>query len=553
MDISQEPKESHDSAQATPDHGHDMDGNRVLNVEMASALEASRKNSKPSRTTSMHGDSKNVGDLDEATLGSPVDMEDKDTVPNDTNGDEIQVDEQGSLGTPKDVALTKSNERGVSGVDRAAVSSASSQVNSEVPENSGKCKEVRGGSGVNFQDDARTHQADTDIVMADVAQAPDADADEAMQAPSSKSRKRGVQSRRKGRPAKATKKSQVTPKSVKIAITDAAPEQTDLPSTGQADNQGSAGDATAESAPSTNEPRRSGRRATRNSRTHAEEDSDAEFDPTLPASSEASMPSDPKSKLVKADIMSILRDPRAWTSLSPEQQAKVISLLPNAPALAPDPTNPTASLPNIPQQMLAVNNAFRADIAMFQEDLSEGRLDPLWQRDGLVAMERRACGEFDAWKEKEMEAFWGQKQKLSYDVLAGESSKVKLETLVAAGCWEVGDVWLYSKVFGKTKNAVKIEKEATITSFTKDNRITFRFPKGQRKFSSATAGENIETGPLDGLTQLADKMIEADSRVTTWRHSNVWKEIRCFRKNQDIGSLWEIREIYWARQQENQN
>lgn len=112
--------------------------------------------------------------------------------------------------------------------------------------------------------------------------------------------------------------------------------------------------------------------------------------------------------------------------------------------------------------MLTSNSAFRADISMFQDDLSEGRLDPDWQRDGLVAMERRARGDFDAWKEKEVESFWGQKQKLSYDVLAGESSKVKLETLVAAGCWEVGDVWLYTRTFGKGKHAVVVEKEATV-------------------------------------------------------------------------------------------
>ncbi|KAK0658966.1 hypothetical protein DIS24_g4329 [Lasiodiplodia hormozganensis] len=314
--------------------------------------------------------------------------------------------------------------------------------------------------------------------------------------------------------------------------------------------------------------RRSGRRTTR--RTYREEDSDAEFDPaptppsktkTTPASVSESkrggnsriwkpdyLLQDPKSKLAKVDVTTILKDPRAWTSLSPAQQSKIISLLPNAPALAPDPADPTASLPNIPQQMLACNDAFRADISLFQEDLSEGRLDPDWQHDCLVAMEKRARGEFDEWKEREMEAFWGQKQKLSYDVIAGESSKVKLETLIEAGCWEVGDVWVYTRCFGKGKNTIKIEKEATITSITEDHRITFRFPDAQRKFSSASAGGDIETQPLSSVQQLADKCIETDGRISTWRPVNAWKEIRCFRKNQDIGSPWEIRELFWARQ-----
>ncbi|KAL1613609.1 hypothetical protein SLS54_010441 [Diplodia seriata] len=322
-----------------------------------------------------------------------------------------------------------------------------------------------------------------------------------------------------------------------------------------------------QSAPATTEeaPRRSGRRSTR--KTYQEEDSDADFEiaPTPPQSGGKMPPTsrggnsriwkpdyllqDPKSKLAKADVSAILKDPRAWTSLSPAQQSIIISLLPNVPALAPDPADPTASLPNIPQQMLSCNDAFRADISMFQFDLSEGRLEPEWQHDGLVAMERRARGEFDEWKEKEVEAFWGQKQKLSYDVIAGESSTVKLEELIAAGCWQVGDVWVYTRSFGRGKNAVKIEKEATITSITEDNRITFRLPDGQRKFSSGTAGEDVETEPLDGLQALADKVIETDGRIGSWRGVNAWKEIRCFRKNQDIGSPWEIREVYWARQQ----
>ncbi|KKY23800.1 hypothetical protein UCDDS831_g02831 [Diplodia seriata] len=336
---------------------------------------------------------------------------------------------------------------------------------------------------------------------------------------------------------------------------------------GTGDNTVSEKGSREQSAPATTEeaPRRSGRRSTR--KTYQEEDSDADFEiaPTSPQSGGKMPPTsrggnsriwkpdyllqDPKSKLAKADVSAILKDPRAWTSLSPAQQSIIISLLPNVPALAPDPADPTASLPNIPQQMLSCNDAFRADISMFQFDLSEGRLEPEWQHDGLVAMERRARGEFDEWKEKEVEAFWGQKQKLSYDVIAGESSTVKLEELIAAGCWQVGDVWVYTRSFGRGKNAVKIEKEATITSITEDNRITFRLPDGQRKFSSGAAGEDVETEPLDGLQALADKVIETDGRIGSWRGVNAWKEIRCFRKNQDIGSPWEIREVYWARQQ----
>lgn len=495
------------------------------------------------------------------------------------DGEGISRDE--ALEESKDQANEKStpdtNMRSPSFESQQAESAAS--VQDAFSSFAAEVKAAAGNNGNGSQADAKDVQTDTDVAMTD---APEADPSEAIEALATRvTRKRGAPARSKAnasissRPSKAPKKSQLTSNLENTTTSGDASEQTGSDKGDGTGREGSAHDAAAaEGTPAITEPepRRSGRRAIRKTKTYAEEDSDAEFNPApslqskedmAPAKSQSMrgggsrvwtadhLLQDPKSKLVKADILTILRDPRAWTSLNPEQQSKVISLLPNAPALAPDPADPTASLPDIPQQMLTSNSAFRADISMFQDDLSEGRLDPDWQRDGLVAMERRARGDFDAWKEKEVESFWGQKQKLSYDVLAGESSKVKLETLVAAGCWEVGDVWLYTRTFGKGKHAVVVEKEATIASITEDNRIIFRFPDGQRKFSSATAGEDVETEALDSLAQLADKIIETDGRIGTWRHANVWKDIRSFRKNQDIGSLWEIREIHWARQQEN--
>ncbi|KAL1619261.1 hypothetical protein SLS56_010204 [Neofusicoccum ribis] len=434
-------------------------------------------------------------------------------------------------------------------------------------------KTSSGSDGNDFSGDARDMPADTDVVMTDASPPLETEAAAGAERPSSRrSRKRGAPTQPKDDISPAANPStrperQLSGEVAGMATKD---EPTDHADPTKADEP--AGEA------ATND--------TAARTTYQEEDSDAEFEPAPSTASKNKMPAsqtkrggargiwssdhllqDPKSKLAKVDItvrlhinpnshsshtwQAILKDPRAWSSLNPEQQSKIISLLPNAPALNPDPGNPTVSLPNIPQQVLACNSAFKADIAMFQDDLSEGRLDPDWQHDGLVAMERRARGEFDAWKEAEMESFWGQKQKLSYDVVAGESSKIKLEALVAAGCWEVGDVWLYTRTFGKGKGQMKVEKEATITSITEDNRLIFRFPDGQRKFSSAAAGADVDTEPISGLQDLADAIIETDGRIKTWRGNNAWKETRCFRKNQDIGSPWEIREIYWARQEES--
>ena len=46
---------------------------------------------------------------------------------------------------------------------------------------------------------------------------------------------------------------------------------------------------------------------------------------------------------------------------------------------------------------------------------------------------------------------------------------------------------------------------------------------------------------------LEARIIEIDGRFTGVRVNNAWKVIRCKRDNQDMGSLWEMREEYYVR------
>ena len=109
------------------------------------------------------------------------------------------------------------------------------------------------------------------------------------------------------------------------------------------------------------------------------------------------------------------------------------------------------------------DNDWRNGVRQFQTDLEAGRYDPEWQRQAAEAMEERAAGKFDSYKEEHFEEWWGQKQKLSYDVLAGNSTKMKLEVLVKAGLFRVGDVWSYARVFGKAKgDRMLVEKDVTV-------------------------------------------------------------------------------------------
>lgn len=103
----------------------------------------------------------------------------------------------------------------------------------------------------------------------------------------------------------------------------------------------------------------------------------------------------------------------------------------------------------------------------FQYDLEAGRYKPQWQAQARQAVQDRAQGKFDDFKEREFEQFWGQKQKLNHGVVAGESSKVKLETLIQHEIVRVGDVWKYRRIFG-TKNdpdrQTIVEKEAKVST-----------------------------------------------------------------------------------------
>ena len=95
-------------------------------------------------------------------------------------------------------------------------------------------------------------------------------------------------------------------------------------------------------------------------------------------------------------------------------------------------------------------------------DLEAGRYDADWLEEAAQAMEERAAGDFDDFKEREFEEFWGQKQKLSHDVIAGDMTTLKLEVLVKAGIYKVGDVWSFSRTVGRGKKGVTVEKDVSV-------------------------------------------------------------------------------------------
>ena len=54
---------------------------------------------------------------------------------------------------------------------------------------------------------------------------------------------------------------------------------------------------------------------------------------------------------------------------------------------------------------------------------------------------------------------------------------------------------------------------------------------------------------MAGPQALSTKILEVDGRVKNPPNGNAWKDFRCKRDNQDMGSLFEIRQDYYEKQQ----
>lgn len=159
--------------------------------------------------------------------------------------------------------------------------------------------------------------------------------------------------------------------------------------------------------------------------------------------------------------------PEAWNCLEEDEKKEILNLLPSDthPNPNPPPDDPNAKISPLPNDFLRYSNNWRDGIRHFQLDLQSGRYDPQWTREAEQAVRDRAAGKFDKFKEQEFEEFWGQKQKMDKYIAAGESSRVKLGTLIEQGVVRKGDIWKWSRNFGR-RPKVLVEKEAKVSSVT---------------------------------------------------------------------------------------
>ncbi|KAL6236018.1 Asx homology domain-containing protein [Aspergillus navahoensis] len=197
-----------------------------------------------------------------------------------------------------------------------------------------------------------------------------------------------------------------------------------------------------------------------------------------------------KSQLIDLDLVKLLALPEAWNCLEEAEKQEILDLLPSDihPNPSPPPDDPNAKIPPLPDSFLRYSTNWREAIRHFQLDLQSGRYDPRWVREAEEAVAQRAAGEFDKFKEQEFEEFWGQKQKMDRALAAGESSKIKLSTLIEHGVIRKGDIWKWSRSVRK----ILVEKEARIIDIN-DSRLTFAVPAGQRTFLKVAGSPNAKT------------------------------------------------------------
>ncbi|CAI7611845.1 unnamed protein product [Penicillium crustosum] len=256
------------------------------------------------------------------------------------------------------------------------------------------------------------------------------------------------------------------------------------------------------------EPRRSGRVAASSANvaeqsglamsTLKSETSSRARTPRRPAArgkwSEEQLLTSDKSLLIDLDLVKLLARPEAWDSLEESDKREILALLPpdvhpEAYAISDDPD---AKIKPIPDSFIRYSNNWRDGVRQFQLDLQNGRYDPEWLRQAQEAREQRENGEFDDFKEREYEQFWGQKQKVVWNAAAGESARVKMGTLINEGVIQLGDIWKFYYVYGRGPGRIVIEKEVKVLD--RDGvKLTFAIPPGERVFlrSNFDKGEPV--------------------------------------------------------------
>lgn len=223
-------------------------------------------------------------------------------------------------------------------------------------------------------------------------------------------------------------------------------------------------------------------------------------------------------------------------------------------------------------------------ISHVETDIAEGKYTPENQAAIIEARKRSEAGEFNEFKDNKFEQFWGQKQRVNYEAVAGDTKEVKIATLAKHQVLRVGDVFSLQRVFRnqvkKTKggsvkggsvtkgSGVTIEKDAKVrlspgplllkSSLTNpppqliaidpdDFSLTFSYPPGKLQVSTDNKPDKVISGVVSAGA-LETLLCKEDGRAPSkLPNGNAFKTFRIRRNDQDIGSLFDVRMEFYAK------
>lgn len=152
-------------------------------------------------------------------------------------------------------------------------------------------------------------------------------------------------------------------------------------------------------------------------------------------------------------LQKVFQNPQAWNVLSEAEKADLQRDL-GPEAFEPDGT--------ISQEFLKHNAHWAGSIRQFSTDVEAGRYEQRFAEEASAAMEARASGAFDTYKEAQVEEFYGQKQKVDRNVLAGDAASVSLSDIIKDNVFAIGDIWSYERAFGRGTMAYVVGKECIV-------------------------------------------------------------------------------------------
>jgi len=169
----------------------------------------------------------------------------------------------------------------------------------------------------------------------------------------------------------------------------------------------------------------------------------------------------PQSPLARVKIGALASMADQWNLFTTEEQKKLVGMLPQLPGHGrkEDGTYPNEDI----ALYLANSQAFQAECRNWQDDLAAGRFKPTWRKAAGEAMEHRAKGVMDEWKEKEREPLYGAYSQLN-EMDEEKALQIHLKDLIADDLFHVGDTWWYRYSYGKASAQTQIVKELKVIS-----------------------------------------------------------------------------------------